>query len=88
MPAAVIWMYTIDQCASLNSDPIKAIKAKMKALTPIKIPGQDISKFATHAREMKIELDKLYVYKQPLPRKYCSTSPKSQSISSEFQSSP
>jgi hypothetical protein len=37
---AVIWMYAMDQRASLNSDQIEAIKGKMKALTPIKIPGQ------------------------------------------------
>jgi hypothetical protein len=41
----------------------------MKALTPIKIPGQDISKFATQAREMKIELDKLYAYEHTITKK-------------------
>jgi hypothetical protein len=59
----------MDQHASLNSDQIEAIKAKMKALTPIKIPGQDIPKFATQAHEMKIELDKLYVYKHTITNK-------------------
>jgi hypothetical protein len=69
MPVAVIWMYTMDQLASLNSDQIGAIKGKMKALTLIKIPGQDIAKFATQAHEMKIELDKLYAYKHTLTKK-------------------
>jgi hypothetical protein len=41
----------------------------MKALTPIKIPGQDISMFATQAFEMKIELDKLYVYEHTITKK-------------------
>jgi hypothetical protein len=69
MPAAVIWMYAMDQHASLNSDQIEAIKGKMKTLTPIKKPGQDISKFATQEHEMKIELDKLYVYEHTITKK-------------------
>jgi hypothetical protein len=34
MPA-VLWMYAMDQRASLNSDQIDGIKNKMKTLTPV-----------------------------------------------------
>jgi hypothetical protein len=37
--------------------------------TPIKIPGQDISKFTTQARELKVELDKLYAYEHTITKK-------------------
>jgi Zinc knuckle len=62
-------MYAMDQRASLNSDQIDGIKNKMKTLTPIKIPGQDIAKFATQARELKVELDKLYAYEHTITKK-------------------
>ena len=62
LPAMLTFMHVMANRASLMSDQVEATKSKLKALSPLKIPGHDIVKFATQVRELKLELDKVYAY--------------------------
>jgi hypothetical protein len=62
LPAPMIFMHAMANWASLTSDQVEATKAKLKELSPLKIPGQDIVKYAIQVRELKLELDKVYAY--------------------------
>jgi hypothetical protein len=68
LPAPMIFMHTMANRASLTSDQVEATKAKLKDLSPLKIPGQDIVKYAIQVRELKLELDKVYAYDHALTK--------------------
>ena len=69
MPAALIWMYAMDNRAGLSSDQIEKIQAQMKEWTPLKVPGQNVKKYATKIRELKIELDKVNGFTHSITKK-------------------
>jgi hypothetical protein len=68
LPATMLFMHAMSSRASLTSDQVEATKMKLKELSPAKIPGQDIIKYATLVREYKLELDKVYAYDHALTK--------------------
>jgi hypothetical protein len=68
LPATMLWMHAMANRASLTSDQVEATKAKIKELTPVGIPAQDITKYATLIREYKLELDRVYSYDHSLTK--------------------
>jgi hypothetical protein len=68
LPATMIWMHAMANRASLTSDQVEATKAKIKELSPVSIAGQDITKYATLVRELKLELDQVYSYDHSLTK--------------------
>ena len=52
MSAAIVWMHIVKYGASLTTEQIQALRTSLRQLDPLTMPGQNISLFATKAREI------------------------------------
>jgi hypothetical protein len=66
MTAAAVFMLAADKGTAITPQEIDLIKKKMKELSPMSFPGQNVSDYCTAIRQLKLDLDNAGAYEQSI----------------------
>jgi hypothetical protein len=66
MTAAEVFMLAADKGTAITPQEIDLIKKKMKELSPMGFPGQNVSDYCTAIRQLKLDLDNAGAYEQSI----------------------